>query len=229
VARQGLNGNLSYLANGRRYEFLVRVGQLDHGSRMVADEATSRTRRAYYPHRLSAAPFTLTVILKGYNERVLFSNYLNDYVSRALDPSSGGPFPQMTVMVPVRNFLRTGVPLTGIEWGTKVGAIVWQPKVKFETTYDKSIGDATNPGRSQFVLNATATRKAPELKYFYPSGVQLSGDQVPPSGDYTRQVGPQDIADIINGGTPGGSDSGEGWGGIPYAPGQPGVKSPFFR
>jgi hypothetical protein len=209
MARRGLNAKLSYTVDGQKYSFDVRAGDIMHGVRMVADEATSRTRRAYYPHRLSAAPFTVQVLINGYNERVAFSNFLNDYAQRALDPNLAGRFPQMAVSIPSRNFQRSGVPLNGIAWGTHTGAFVWKTAVTFETTIDWNLGDTANPGVSTFSLSASATSRAPELKYFYPSGIQLSGSEVPPSGDYTKPVGPSDIAGIISGGTSGGSDAGD--------------------
>lgn len=222
MARAGLNAHMTYSVGGTQYQFDVRVEQLFHGSRMVADESMSRTRRAYYPHRLSASQFSMMVILKGYSERTLFSNFLNDYINRALDPSQTSGYAQMAVVMPVRNFLRRGVPLNGIQWGTSTGAMIWKPVVTFETTYDASIGDGQNTPQSQFVLDNRATDQAPELKYFYPAGIQLSGDQVPPSGDFTKQVSQADIQDIISGGTSGGSDAGfdpNYWGGVPYLPG----------
>lgn len=207
--RQGLNTTLSYTAAGTKYTFDLRAGELHHGVQMVADESTSRTRRAYYPHRVSAAPFTIQVIINGYNERTAFSNFLNDYAQRSLDPTLTGQFPQMSVWIPTRNFMRSGVPLTGIEWGTSIGAFVWTPQVTFETTIDWDIGDTEDPFVSAFSLSTLATDQSPELKYFYPAGVQLSGDEVPPSGDYTQPVGPSDIAGIISGGTTGGSNGGD--------------------
>lgn len=209
MARKGLNATLSYQLGSTKYTFSARVLELGHGSLMVADEAQARTRRAYYPHRLSAAPFTLKMIIKGYNERVAFSNFLNDYASRILDPALSVTFPTMYVSMPVRDFVRWGVPKTGIEWGDHVGSMVWNPVVTFETHIDQSIGDTATTATSAFVLASSATDRAPELKYFYPAGIQLSGDQVPAGGDYTQQIDPQTIQDIINGGTSGPSDGGD--------------------
>src|SRR5690242_13593684 len=137
MARQGLNTLLYYQYGGKSYQFTVRVREIAHGSALVADEAQARTRRAYYPHQVTAVPFSLVVILKGYKERVQFSNFLNDYISRALDPAlSVAAFPTMLVMEPDRNFVRWGVPLTGIEWGDHVGSMVWTPRVTFQTHVD---------------------------------------------------------------------------------------------
>lgn len=209
MGRPGINGTLSYVIDNNQSSFQVRVGQIQHGVQMVADESTSRTRRAYYPHRLSATQFSIQVILSSYSERTLFSNYLNDYSKRALDPNLAGQFPQMQVQVPVRKFVRWGVPLNGIEWGEHIGAVIWTPTVTFETTIDWSIGDNNAPKVSSFALSTLASDQSPELKYFYPQGIQLSGNDVPAAGAYTVPVGPGDIASIISGGTSGGTNIGD--------------------
>lgn len=217
MTRQGVNSTLSYVMGSTTYSFGARVAQVNHGSQMVSDEAQSRTRRAYYPHRVSASPFTLTVLISGYNERMAFSNFLYDYATRVLDPNLSVNFPSMYVSVPSRNFTRRGVPKTGIEWGDHVGSMMWTPQVQFETHIDPSIGDTATVASSQFVLDASATSRSPELKYFYPAGIQLAGDQVPADG-FTQQIDPQQIQDIINGGTvgpAGGSNSNS----VTYVPG----------
>jgi hypothetical protein len=194
---------MSYQMAGTTYAMSVRVIELDHGSQMISDEDQARTRRAYYPHQLSASPFTLTLVINGYNERIAFSNFLNDYANRVLDPALSVTFPTMYVTLPSRNFVRWGVPKTGIEWGDHVGSMIWNPAVTFETHIDQSIGDTMNSPSSTFQLSSSATDVSPELKYFYPAGIQLSGDQVPAAGDYTVQIDPQTIQNIINGGTTG--------------------------
>lgn len=226
MARAGLNANLSYSYNGKKYAFALRVKEIAHGSRMVADESQARNRRAYYPHKVSSMPFSVVPIIKGYQERVQFSNYLADYIRRVQDPSlSVSKFPTMRVTVASRNFERYGVPIDGIEWGDHVGSMVWNPRVTFETHVDQSIGDS--PGNynwiSYFSYSDGALDRSPQLAYFYPSGIQLSGSEVPIGAAYDTVTTIQDIQDIINGGTKGPSDKGDvnpDWGGIPYLPGQ---------
>jgi hypothetical protein len=225
VARSGLNTTLSYSYNGKRYTFSLRVQEIAHGSRMVADESQARTRRAYYPHQVSSVPFSLVPVIKGYQERVQFSNYLVDYVKRVQDPGlSVSKFPTMRVTCSARSFERYGVPVAGIEWGDHVGSMVWTPRVIFETHVDQSLGDT--PGTynwiSYFIYPAGALDRSPQIAYFYPSGIQLSGSQVPAEGSYDKVTTIQDIQDIINGGTQGGSDAGgdPSWGGVPYQPGK---------
>lgn len=211
MTRQGLNTTLSYSYGGKTYAFSVRAQEVAFGSRLVSDESQARTRRAFYPRQVTAIPFSLTVILNGYKERTQFSNYLNDYISRLMDPSlSVSNFPTMLVQIANRKFLRYGVPMSGIEYGDHIGSMMWTPTVTFETHVDPSLGESTGDYKwiSYFQLDKSATDNAPEIKYFYPNGVQLSGSQVPDASAYDKVTSIQDIQDIISGGTPGGSDPG---------------------
>lgn len=212
MPRSGLNCTMSYSYGGKTYVFKIRAQEIAYGSRMVAEEAQARTRRAYYPHQVSSIPFSVIPIIKGYAERTAFSNFLGDYVKRIQDPAlSVSAFPTMKVVCAARSFQRWGVPTSGIEWGDHVGSMVWTPRVVFETHIDQTLGDA--PGSydwvSFFVFQKNALEASPQLAYFYPSGIQLSGAQVPAEGTFDKVTSIQDIQNIINDGTSGGSDVGD--------------------
>lgn len=212
MPRSGLNTLLYYQYGNKNYSFTVRAQEIAHGSTLVAEEAQARTRRAYYPHQVTAVPFSLVVTVKGYKERVQLSNFLNDYVARAMDPSlSVAKFPTMLVLEPGRKFLRWGLPLSGIEWGDHIGSMVWNPRIVFQTHVDQTLGQSTWDYKwiSSFSLPVQALERSPQIKYFYPAGVQLSGNQVPDAGSFDKVVSIQDIQAIINGGTTGGSDAGD--------------------
>lgn len=212
MGRQGLNASLSYQYGGKTYKFAVRVLQVAYGSQLVAEEAQARTRRAFYPHQVTAVPFSLVPVVKGYQERVQLSNFLNDYVSRALDPAlSVAKFPTMLVTVPSRRFVRWGVPLSGIEWGDHVGSMVWTPRVVFQTHVDQSLGQSTTDYKwiSYFSMPVHGLQMSPQIRYFYPSGIQLSGNEVPDAGSYDKVISIQDIQNLINGGSVGESEAGD--------------------
>lgn len=220
MGRAGLNTLLQYQYGKKTFRFDVRASEIAYGSRLVADEAQARTRRAYYPHQVTAVPFSLVVIIRGYKERVQFSNFLNDYVSRAMDPGlSVANFPSMLVFEPGRKFVRWGVPLTGIEWGDHVGSMVWTPRVVFQTHVDQSLGQSTTDYRwiSYFTIPVQSEAKSPQIKYFYPAGIQLAGNQVPDAGAFDKVTSIQDIQNLVNGGTSGGSDAGD----APFNPTNP--------
>lgn len=233
MARAGLNTTLSYSYGGKKYTFAIRALEIAFGSRMVAGESQARNRRAYYPHQVTSVPFSIVPIINGYKEHVKFSNFLADYVQRLQDPSlSVSKFPTMKVVTGTRRFVRWGVPISGIEWGDTIGKMTWTPRVVFETHVDQSLGDT--PGKyewiSYFQLDSSSIEKSPQIKYFYPAGVQLSGNQLPSPDAYDKVTTIQDIQDIINGGTQGPSDAGDepSWGGAPYAPGQGGTPGPYI-
>jgi hypothetical protein len=191
--RKGLNCTLTYPRNGSNLVFRVRADTVGHGMTMVADSSSARNARAYYPHRPTPSRFYLRVLLKGYNERKAFADWMQGYADYVMNPGlpAGDRFPDMRVLLPARTFDREGVPLSGFEWGDTIGAILWTPVITFECTREPQ--DTENWAASSFV-NASD----PDMKYFWPMGTQLGGNAVP-SGNY------QNIID----GSDGGSDAGQ--------------------
>lgn len=175
-ARPGLNGTLSYPdSGGTVHGFQIRAESVTHGLKAVFDESSGRNRRAMYPHRMSDAQFALGLVLVGQPERQAFTQFLGSFAATLLDPGAT-TVPVMTVNVPVRNFSRRGIPLTGFEWGAKVGQTVFHPQVIFETSWNPV--DGPSGPIASGVPSASAVGD-PAVQYFYPFGTQLSGDQVP--------------------------------------------------
>ncbi len=191
--RKGLNCLLTYPRDGGFRTMRVRADVLGHGMTMVAESSSARNARAYYPHKVTPSRFYLRVILKGYNERKAFADWMQGYADYVMNPGlpAGDSFPDMIVAVPTRNFHREGVPLNGFEWGDTAGGMVWTPVITFECTKEpQELGVPVTPSR---FVNATD----PDMKYFWPMGTQLGGNAVP-SGNY------QEVVD----GSDGGSDPG---------------------
>lgn len=190
MPRRGLNATLSYQRGGSARVYRVRVDAIVHGTQMIAEESQARLRRAYYPHRVSTQQFGIRVILIGYKERKSFSNWLAAYASYALDPDVGGiNYPTMSVIVPSREFSHRGIPLTGFEWGDKVGSMVFQPMVMFEAAYEP--WDKAKPSVTRVENTWKAFAADDTVKYFYPFGTQLSGQDAP-DGNYDKPVYPGD-------------------------------------
>lgn len=187
--RQGLNCTLSYMKGNTRKAYRVRANILTHGMRVIYDESQARVRKAFYPHRLSSAQFLVGVELVGEAEYSSFTNWMAAYADFVLDPNLRfGEFPSMAVSIPSRDFLRKGVPLTGYEWGDRVGAMVWSVGLTFET--------AGESGEKAPALSRVggAAQYDPDVRYFYPTGTQLGGSDTPPDGTYTQVAS---IADIL--------------------------------
>lgn len=174
MARQGLNCTLGYSDGKAMHTYRVRVDQISHGSVMVYEESQARTRRAFFPHRRAEDKFSINVILIGQTERQSFVNWLKGYASFVLSTDLAvGQFPPMGVNIPSRDFLKTGVPLTGIEWGDHLGAMVWNHAVIFEAVPSQM--DPKSTSRPVAITNQID----PATEYFYPFQNQLTGDQAP--------------------------------------------------
>lgn len=179
AARPGLNGALSYPdSTGAVRGFRIRVETITHSLKSVFDESSGRNRRAMYPHRMSDAQFTLGLVLVGQSERQAFTQFLGSFAAALLDPGAT-TVPVMSVDVPVRGFSRRGIPLSGFEWGAKLGQVVFHPQVVFETSWNPV--DGPSDPIASGVPRASAVGD-PAVQYFYPFGTQLSGDQVPGGG-----------------------------------------------
>lgn len=181
--RQGLNCTLTYTREGRAYGYRVRAVGVSHGFTLLADESQARTRRAYYPKRLSPNPFGVQVQTRGYNEYKSLNSWLTSYASWILDPglvSTADIF--MSVSIPSRNFVRKGIPVQGIEFGDHVGSMLFQQQVVFVSLQDPADPDGFTPSKFTFNVSQDVIN---DVKYFYPSSIQLSGEDTPPSGSYT--------------------------------------------
>lgn len=207
--RQGLNATLSYKRGSTTRAYRLRVNGIVHGPEMVADESQARLRRAYYPHRVTTQQFGLVLQLIGWDERRSFTNWMASYASYALDPDLGtSDYPTMSVTVPSYEFVHRGVPLSGYEWGDHVGSMVFTPTVMFVPAYEP--WDKSKPSVTRVDNVWRAFTKDEAIKYFYPFGTQLSGDEAPQRYDSPVYPGnPSQFNDNYSGspgGTPDGGD-----------------------
>jgi hypothetical protein len=209
--RKGLNCTLTYPKGKKTLGYRVRANLLMHGMQIIADESQGRTRKAFYPHRLSSAQFAVGIELKGEDEYTSFSNWLAGYAKYVLDMNlRSGEFPAMGVSIPAHGFLKKGVPLTGYEWGDKVGAMVWTPTITFETVQEP--GDPENLALSK--VGGLVALTDPTTQYFYPTGPLLSGGQTPPDGTYAKPVDAlrfSEIAGNVGAGSANSADHNQGF------------------
>jgi len=203
MARQGLNCTLSYVNGRTTNTYQVRAGELSYGASMVATESAARIYRAYYPHKSANQQFGIQTLLKDWDERTDFVNWLTTYAQWALDPNQTfATYPYMTASVPSRNFYQRGLPLTGYEWGAHTGMMMFSPTFVFECAF--SPGQASAAVATSSVINQwSAFASDPAIQYFYPFGTQLDASQVPQ--DYSQVVPPSPAAPSATGATSGGT------------------------
>lgn len=188
----GLNCILSYTRDASTtYAFRCRVGKLQWGIELIADEAQGRLRRSFYPHRLTNAQFSLGLILDGSrvktkagkaynaipNEYQKFMTWMHNYMQFMIyqDDDYESELPRMKVSIPSHDFYREGVPLGPVLFGDHVGSMIWTPTIVFETTRD--LNEPKTVDSSRFLGGLTSLDK--EAQFFYPTSPQLSGDEAP--------------------------------------------------
>lgn len=178
MARRGLNCTLTYAprTGGTRRGYRVRCKSLSFGFQMVASESQAKDTRAFYPYKTAPTQFTVSTDVMGAAERISLNRFMMGYADAVLNADTNGRrLPMLTVTMPSRNFRREGVLLSGWEWGTRVGEMVWTHDLVFQTSREPLDWNAKAPTlRVQTILS---TIKDPASQYFYPSGVQLSGGQ----------------------------------------------------
>lgn len=191
MARQGLNGTLSYTDGTTAYTYQFRAGTLGYGVDMIYAEDQARTWRSFYPHRSANQQFSVQVLLKDWDERSDLVSWMMTYAQYMLDPNAVRTvFPFMQVSVPARKFSQQGVPLTGYEWGAHTGMMAFSPVFVFEAA--QSPGQVSNAVVTSAVTGtSSAYASDPAVQYFYPFSTQLEASQVPQ--DY-GQVIPQSSA-----------------------------------
>ena len=99
--------------------------------------------------------------LVGEDEFVSFSNWLADYLDYAMAHGSDfSIFPTMDVSVPSHRFSKSGIPLTGYQWGDAVGKMVWSQDVNFMGVEDNR--DRQKFGGSWVTANTSPYYPQPE-------------------------------------------------------------------
>ena len=181
--RQGLNCTLTYARSGTTYGYRLRCTGVTYGFSMIAEESQARTRKAIYPHRLAPDPFAVRIQLKGYAERAQMNNWLASYTAWMMNPSlAASAVMSMNVSVPSRSFSRRGILVRGVEYGNHVGSMLFEPVLVFVTIQDPADPDGYTPSKYVFNVNQDVVG---DVRYFYPSSTQLSGDDTPPAGGYS--------------------------------------------
>lgn len=164
MARNGLNCRLSYRSGGGAvtHAYRLRCKSISHGMTVVGTESSARVKKVFYPHKLSFAPFSITVDLIGEDEFNSFTDWMTNYIdvvfSEGLESST---FPYMLVEVEARGFNMAGIPLNGYDRSDAAGRMIWSPTINFHTVADNREGMTD---QRSFVSGINS-----ENRYYYPT------------------------------------------------------------
>jgi hypothetical protein len=136
-----------------------------------SDESHARQHRAYYPHRRSQGSFDISFICKGWREFNSLTAWFRAYANVVLNLDATSVPPPMTIVIPSRNFLRLGIPTTGLQYGDHLGSMVFEPTVSFI-----SVSDPNDPSTAILKVNQVSGQTdergaAAKPSVFYPTQV----------------------------------------------------------
>jgi hypothetical protein len=165
----GTNSSIYYNGtNGGALMLRLRCKKLEYSWEVIATESHARATRAMYPHSRAVGRFALTFEFKGYTEYKPFVDYMWQYINTFVsDPQTGNSDHHgMFVSVPVRNFNRWGIPISGIADTDHVGSMVFAPTIVFESLHDPNDPTIITPAGASTTDLAGVT--GDQASFFYP-------------------------------------------------------------
>jgi hypothetical protein len=174
----GTNCQLTFQSNDGSYNLGVRVRKLGHKWNVVATESHARESRAMYPHQRAVGQFALTLELIGWREASIFANFMRTYVYSW----QTGNKPTMLITMSVRNFIRRGVPIKGMQIGDHVGSMVFSPTIIFESAQDPLDPTILTPNEASKYDSATTDSDV--KNFFYPFSAASEDTNVTPETFY---------------------------------------------
>lgn len=170
-------------ARGYGQRFL-RVLRVSFALSITANESETKEGGGFYPRRTDSSSFTLGMVFTSHQERVNFGDWIVRYGRRISAPSN--PYGPMRVIIPSRWFDRTAVPTRGIQYGDRVDLISYPMTIPFRGARTPLELESTLV--SKFQLGKKVKSQYPDVRYFYPGGKTLTGNEKPdrltfPQGD----------------------------------------------
>lgn len=161
VQADGTNGVISYTGS---QAYRVRVKKIEYDWEVIFTESHARAHRAMYPHQRAVARFALTLEFKGYVEYRNFVTFMWGYISSFVNANQYSMF----VNVPVRNFLRFGIPVGGLANTDHVGSMVFSPRIIFEAMEDPADPVMMSGSSNSVSQPDTSAAGSTEKDFFYP-------------------------------------------------------------
>jgi hypothetical protein len=180
LVQRGANAVCSYQYQGVNTAS-VRVSKVASNYTVISEESHARQHRAFYPHRRSQGTFSVQIDCKGWAEFRDLITWFRAYATMVLNLSASVVPPPMFVVVPSRDFLRLGIPTTGLQYGDHIGSMVFSPVIQF-----LSVSDPNDPSTSILKTSQVSSTKDrlrdPASNFFYPDSIASY------PGQYSKQL-----------------------------------------
>ena len=140
----GENCTIMAVGHGSRK---VRVVTIDHGINIVnATETFARKYQTFAANQVTSSSFGMSLVFVTQKERQGFTDWLVNYAER-VGSGAGVPLP-LTIIVPSQDFMRSGYPVGGIEFGDDVQSVAYRLNLSISGARGAITGN--NPALSHF-------------------------------------------------------------------------------
>lgn len=151
----------------------VKATRVTHGMSIVEYSTSGDSRRysAFYPSKMTSGSFELDVIFsshRGYEATAKWLQQYSRWVSNANTPTN-----PVRVIIPDRDFDKTGILETGLTFGDTIGTSY---RMTLSFVGSKDPVEMIGKNFSTFLIPGPA-RKDAALPYLYPAGNPLKADE----------------------------------------------------
>jgi hypothetical protein len=201
VSQGAANTVLAYTHQGVAYQAALRCVKLGINYGLNAEESHSRQTKAFYPHRRHQGSFTLTFAHMHWSEYNAAMSWFAQFAVNALAMAANDPAIYIDVSMPSRDFVRSGIPTTGMTFGDHTASMVFNPAITFISARDSSDPQAGIVSSNQVSRWSGSSDPFPTA-YFYPGSVinqpgQLNESLYNSAGDLTSVIRAAGAAAII--------------------------------
>lgn len=154
--------------------FLARAIYLNYGFDINTEAVRARRTQTMYSNYRIESAFSLVTRHTSYNDSLAFQKFFQGY-GRAFDLAGKTAPGMMQIIIPAAGFVRLGIPQSPISLGDAQRLVVWDMSLTFLSIDRTVIGKDV----SEFKLpqHLSSYRGSAGAPFFYPAGIQLSGDQ----------------------------------------------------
>lgn len=162
-------GSISAKGMGTRQ---VRVITLQRRLGIIASaDSEAKSRRAFYPVVTTGSSFLMQIAFTSWEERERFNDWMLRYMRSVVNGTAASGV--MTVRVPQRDFEKTAIPESDLEFGEGVTDVGYTLDLSFIGASDPV--DLNLGQRMAGISYFKGPKGMQESRYFYPGGKQVKG------------------------------------------------------
>lgn len=167
ISFRGHNARLAYKLSGAHVAQL-RCPQLVTSFGLNAEESQAKRVRAFYPHLRVQGTFAMRFDFINWAEFNQGMAWFRAYINSLIDARNPSP---MVVRLDDRDFVRLGIPTTGVSFGDHTASMVFSPTITFVSVADPRDKKTSIIKTSQASDFSLPTGDPQAADWFYPDSL----------------------------------------------------------